>query len=564
MIYKSNSYARVTMNDGVTTLVIMPKYIEQVNGNFAYDFVETTELWAGVTQPSAAAITIIKPKAGTNPDLENFLSTSADWRMTKLELFYSDSGTESYRKVSDGLIFTRSETATTVTFTSRGYLDLLNITMVETPLFRNRKVATSIPSANTDAEKYAALKKQDPTIIEGSSVGIINAILWIIGGRPYKYKSLYDTQYSEVAGQRPKFYYDCTASIINPEWLWFNYENLLNDLTSLCKAAGGILNQDLDGVVRFKNIISTKQAANGFLLTDSNFESMSINELGTEPYSKIVTTYTPRYLAGSQEVFSAVINEYLNYNQSVERLIQFNKPVYKLVNKTISGQLTDTIVGDNFKYVKDKMNVVDTFGTKQIVSAKIEPHRKFYITRYVWNEETNKFTKQKDGAVVPSQTTTLYIKNTLNQANTVFVGEVSLYGRALEAAQQENYILQLNQYPTVSGYKELRIGDNPYVQSESQAVRLVNISKYLMEKPRKVLTVNGVPYKEKLKLGETITVNSTFYAISGEFKITSMSFSPTLATTNLTLLSLSGLYSDGNMFVVGSSYQDDDSKILSF
>jgi hypothetical protein len=564
MIYKSNSYARITLNDGVTTIVVLPKYIKEVNGNFSFDFQQNTELWTGVTQPPASAITFIKPKVGDQEDLRLFLLRSADWRMAKLELFYSETQVISYRKVFDGLIYVRSETDTTVTFTCRGYLDLLNITLVETPLLRNRRVSTFIPTGTTDLDKFTKLKAQNPTILEGSSVGIVNALLWLIGGRPYKYKSLYDTQYTGVAGQYPKFYYDCDASIINPEWLWFNYENLLGDLSLLCKSAGGVLNQDFDGVVRFKNVFSTKQTWNGLTITDANFGSATIAETGTEPYSKIVTTFTPRYLSGSQEVFSTVINEYLNYDESVERQIQFNKPVFKLVNKTISGQLTDTIVGDNFKYVKDKMNVVDSFGTKQIVEARIKPHSTLYITKYQAADTIGNFTKVKDTGVVPSQSTTLYIKNTLNQASTLYVGEVSLYGRALESGTQETYMLPLNQYPTISGFKELRIGDNPYMQSESQAVRVINIAKYIMEYPRLSLNVDGVPYTNKIKLGETIVFNSTSYAISGEFKITSISFSPTLSTVNLGLLSMSGLYAEDEIFQIGATYGDAMSRVLAF
>ncbi len=564
MIYKSKMYAKVTMNNGTTSLVILPKYIREVNGNFSFDFQQNTEIWTGVTPPPSTEITFIKPKQTDNADLYNFLSRTANWRMTKLELFYTEDGTENYRKVFDGLIYVRAEADTTVTFTARGYLDLLNITLVETPLMRNRRVSTAIPTGTTDEDKYTKLKAQNPTILEGSSVGVINALLWLIGGRPYKYKSLYDSQYSEVAGEYPKFYYDCESSVINPEWLWFNYENLFGDLTLLCKASGGILNQDLDGVVRYKNIFGTKQDWNGLEINDSNFTKLDINEYGTEPYSKIITTFTPRYVTGSQQVFSTVINEYLNYEETVERQIQFEKPVYKLVNKTISGQLTDTIVGSNFKYVKDKMNVVDSFGTKQIVGARIKPHNTLYITKYESADKVGNFTKVRDTAVVPSQSTTLYIKNTQNQASTVYVGEVSLYGRALESGTQETYMLPLNQYPTISGYKELRLSDNPYIQSESQAVRLINIAKYLMEVPRLSLTISEIPYTAKLNLGETVLVNSSFYSISGEFKITSLSFSPTLSTVQVNLLSLSGLFSSSEAFQIGNSYQDINSRVLTF
>ncbi len=125
-------------------------------------------------------------------------------------------------------------------------------------------------------------------------------------------------------------------------------------------------------------------------------------------------------------------------------------------------------------------------------------------------------------------------------------------------------MLPLNQYPTISGYKELRLSDNPYIQSESQAVRLINIAKYLMEVPRLSLTISEIPYTAKLNLGETVLVNSSFYSISGEFKITSLSFSPTLSTVQVNLLSLSGLFSSSEAFQIGNSYQDINSRVLTF
>jgi hypothetical protein len=565
MIYKTIYSFKLYKNSDNAPIVVLPKYIGDVTFSQTNTFQKETELMTGVADVNGAVLEIIKPKTGQATDLEEFLERTFDWRMTRLDIYVTNDGNvNNLKMIYSGLLFVRKETDTKVTFTTRNFLDLLNITLVETPLLRNRRVATFVPTGTTDADKFTKLKAQNPTILEGSSVGIVNALLWLIGGRPYKYKSLYDTQYTGVAGQYPKFYYDCDASIINPEWLWFNYENLYGDLSLLCKSAGGILNQDFDGVVRFKNVFSTKETWNGLTLTDSNFASVDIAETGTEPYSKIVTTFTPRYLSGSQEVFSTVINEYLNYEESVERQIQFNKPIYKLVNKTISGQLTDTIVGDNFKFVKDKMNVVDSFGTRQIVEARIKPHSTLYITKYQATDTIGNFTKVKDPGVVPSQSTTIYIKNTLNQASTVYVGEVSLYGRALESGTQETYMLPLNQYPTVSGFKELRLPDNPYMQSESQAIRVINIAKYLMEYPRLSLTVDGVAYTDKIKLGETILLNSATYAISGEFKITSISFSSTLSTVNLGLLSMSGLYAENEIFQVGTTYADGNSRVLAF
>lgn len=566
MIYKVNTYAVITKNDGITQITISPSFLQTIEGAINIQYQKDTEFMTGVNDPNTAVISIIKPKVGEQENLRLFLNDATAWRMSKLDLFQSMDGGVSYLKIFSGLLFEKTVTLNTTVFAARGFLDLLNITFLDTPLFKNRKTATKIPysSGDTDAQKYTKLTQQDPTIAAGADVGIINAILWLIGGRPALYKSLYTAQYGSLAGQYPKFYFDCETSIVNPEWIWFNYESLFQDLSNLCKASGGMLKQDTDGVVRYINVFSAKKDWNGLTLTDSDYADLSIGQEGTEPYSKIVTTYTPRYLANSQEVFKTVINEYINKDESVTRQVQFSKPIFKLVNKTTGKQLTGSFVGDTLKPVKETINAVDIFGTKRIIYSKVIPHKVFYMYKYVFSGALGNFAKVQDTEVIPSQTASMVFKNQTADNATLYIGEVSLFGRTLEAGGQENYTLPINQYPTISGYKELRIPDNPYVQSESQAVRLVNITKYLMENPRKFLTVNGVAFNEKLQLGDVIKVQSTFYNINEEFKIASLSFSNNLSQVNMQLLSMSGLYGLSSLFTVGTSYAGTDTKRITF
>jgi hypothetical protein len=558
MIYKPIYSLKIYTNN-YDYFVVTPRYISEILLPLTTQFEMATEQMTGVAETTNIGITLLKPAAGQFTELENFLKESAPWRMTLVEIFYTNDGVAGNLKLAGtGLIFTRTEDRTKVAFVMRGFLDLFNINLVETPLFRGRKVATPIPSTVS----VANLKAQDPTIKEGSSAGLINTLLWLIGGRPYKYKSLYTSQDAYVAGQYPKFFFDCQASVINPEWAWFNYENLTEDIKQLCKASGGLLSQDLDGVIRYKNVFGSKKTWNGLTITDSLATKFTQSERGSEPYSKVIITYTPRYLAGSQEIYSTVLNEYLNRGESVERQLDFTRPVYKMVNKTISGQLTDTIVGSNFKFVKDTINAVDIFGTKQTMSVKLSPHNILYIPKYVASGTLGNFTVEKDTAVISSQTTTLTVSNTLNPS-TIFVGEVSLYGRTLEAGSQETFIRKLNQFPTISGFKELRLPDNPYVQSESQAVRLVDTAKYLLENPRVQITADNVPFVSGIALGETVKIYSQLYTLSGEYQITGISFSNSIQKASITLLSLSGIYGEDEIFIIGQNYSLADQRKLS-
>lgn len=567
MMYIQNTYVKLTMNDGVTSFIVYPRDILKLDDAVAVDYQKNTEMLTGVSSPNTCSISFAKVSSTANPELYAFLDRAANWRMTKLELFYTEDGSQNFKKLFDGLIFVRAENRVGVTFSARGYLDLLNITMVETPLLKNRKVATYIPDATTTSEKAAALLTQDPTIASGEKTGIINALLWLVGGRPFKYKSLYTSnpQHSSVAGYYPKFYYDCAPSLVNPEWIWFDYENLFNDLNELCKASAGFLKQDLDGVVRYENIYSFKKNFSGITLNDSNYTNLEIGEETTEPYNKIIVNFTPRYLASSQEIFSDVLDEYVQDGQEVSRQLSFNKPTYNITTKAASGQLLDSIVTDSYLIAKDIVSSTDLFGTKRNVSFKVIPHKTLYISKYIYNTSLSSIQKIRNTSVLSSKSSTVFIKN--NQAAdgaTLYLADLKLVGRALESTNQKKYISQLNQYTTISGYKTLTIADNPYTQSASQAIRMNNIANYLQGTPRRSIQLSDVPYTSGITLGSTVYVNSLSSDITGYFKVGSISFSTTLAATNLSLVAVDDLKTASDLFIVSNTYLNTDTKYLSF
>jgi hypothetical protein len=536
-----------------------------VQGSFSAEFNPNTELMTGIAPPSTAQVRILRPS--DFPQLTAFLSRSFDWRMTKVEMFYSDNSGQNFFKVNEGLIFVRQETNVDVTFTIRGYLDLFNITLVESPLFRNRQVATTIPTGSTDAEKAGLLQTQNPYILAGAGVGVLNALLWAIGGRPYNYKSLYDNQYTTVSGEYPKFYFDMDASVLNPEWVWFNYENLLEDINSLCKASGGILRQDGNGVIRFENILNFRKQFSGITLTDAHYSTLAIEELGTEPYNRIVGTYTPRYLSGSQIVYSEALRDNLSYNSSLTRQISFEKPVWKILNTTVSGQLSDTVVSSSYRVVNDSEQIesLDYVGTTRPISFRILPHTTFCVTKYVASGTAGNFALVQDLNVVSSQATTLDIlNNQVSDFSSLYIGEVKLYGRSLESATQQRYILPIRQYATISGFKELTLPDNPYVQSSNHIQRLAVVSKYLMENNRMRVGLGDVPFISGLVLGSVVRINSALNELDDYFKVTQITHTDAFSRMDLEVISVSGLYMQDDLFIVGNSYTNTDVKVLSF
>lgn len=565
MIYKLRYYAKITKQDSGESFTVLPKYIVDVDNTNSIDVNSSSELITGVSQPTVTKITFAKVPQAKDANLYNLLLRSSSWRLNKIEIFCSVDNGLNYRKLFEGQLYTRSEATNTVAFVARGYLDLLNITLIETPVFRDRKVSTFIPEGATEQQKYTLSLAQDPTRLEGSQVGIINAILWLMGGRPYKYRSIYLPNQNPLVNYLPKFYYDCQASVINPEWVWFNYENLFSDLSLLCKAAGGILKQNADGVIVFENVFNIKKTATGVTLTDSDFSELSFEDYTYEPYKELVISYNQRFLSASQEVFSVVFDEYLKNGESLERKIEFEKPVWKLVNKTISGQLTDTIVSSTLKDVKDNFTAVDLFGTKRTIGARVEPHNTLYITKYVASGTAGNFVLTKDTGVNSSQSTTIHLRNNrTNDQASLYIADVKLYGRALDSSPENNYRVQLTTADVTTGFRQLNLGNNPYIQSKQHAERFLDIAAYLMQYGRLKISLRNVPIAKQIAVGDVVRVNSTLNNINEDFRVYLISTSPTLATADYSLISVSGLYTESDLFMVGTSYVATDAKKLAF
>jgi hypothetical protein len=353
--------------------------------------------------------------------------------------------------------------------------------------------------------------------------------------------------------------------VLNPEWVWFNYENLLNDLSLLCKASGGLLKQNDDGVLEYTNVFNLKKQQSGLTLNDKDFSDLTYGNYNYEPYKELVITFNPRFLSASQEVFSAVFDEYLSFNQTVERRVEFEKPVWKLVNKTISGQLSDTLVSTNFKTVEDNFTAVDLFGTNRKVSARIQPHNTYYISKYTASGSPGNFVLTKDTGVTSSQSTTAYIKNdVIADQSSLYIATVKLFGRALDSAPEDNCILPITTSGVSSGFRQLSLGNNPYIQSKQQGFRFLDIAAYLMQNDRPKISLKEVPFNKNLKLGDVVRVVSTFSNIDDYFKVYSYTVSSSLATADYELISVSGLYDESDLFIVGQTYSGSNEKILSF
>lgn len=566
MITKLAYSAEVIDNDG-TIHVINPSYIISVTQGNSVEFQSTYEFITGVAKTPSATIVISK-KASNSAGLATLFSTTYDWKFKTINIYTSYDG-QTRVTLYSGLLTSREESKNTLTFSCLGYLHLFDIYKIKTPLFHWKKAATyipDVPTGYTQSQIKTLLDAQNPTIKEGVEVGVINTMLWLLGGRPLKYKSLY-TSNPKYINEVPKFYFDCDSSSINPEWIWFNYENLLSDLGQLCLATGGLLTQTSDGTIKYintYNFYKNFDPVTGVSLTDSNYSDIIIETSKNEPLKSVLITFTPRYLSSTQVVYNDNLNEYLKINQTLQRTLEFTKPVYYLLNNTTSGQLTDTIVSNEYQLTKDTVTAVSLSVTKIPMYLKVEPYTDIYIAKPVYDTIG---TVEQDLNIMPSQSVDIYFyNNEILADSTIHLTTLTLYGRALEAGNTQTYINQITISGAIQGYRQIKMNDNPYIQSLEQAKRFVDVTKYLLENPKPTIQLTNVSAKYSIELGDTIKINSNLMGISNQYyKVMSKTATGSnFDMFNYSAISLSGMYSKSDTFVVGNSYISSAVKLLAF
>lgn len=556
MIYKVKHLAALVDNDG-SVYSIPSNYITSVNTSITTNFQSSTELLLGVAPPPTAEITI---KKITNSDVAAYhtaISRNGDYRSLKLHVFVSFDNGQTYVTKFSGFIKSRKETYSTVTLGAVGFLGLLDLFKLSTPLMRWKPTATTIPQTGSLQE---ILDSQNPA---NNDVGVINSVLWEIGGRPLYCRQLFD---DDTQGYQPKFYYDCDTSVINPEWTWFNNDNLLNDLESLCRASGGVLYQREDGVVFYKNIYSIPATEPEAVYTDSMYEELEIGESRYEPYSKVILTFTPRYLTANQEVYSEVLDEFLYPNQTLVKTIEFQKPVYRLVSNTTSGHLGDTLVSTAYQKDSEIVEASSASLTKLSVYFKITPYSGWYTPTYMFTGNLGQFDEVPSTSTITSQSAEVMILNSGVLADlTVHLGRMRLFGRSLEGSKPQNYIRQVPITSGVlNGFKELRLNENPYIQDYTNARRYTHLAEYLLSNPRQVLTLKSVPADKAVTVGSIVEVNSAFMAVSGLYRVTSVGYELNTQACTLSVISISGLIGRESVYIIGSGYALHDTRFLGF
>lgn len=540
----------------------------QVNHNSSIDFTEGITL--GRTSPPQASVRLKKLTQAS------VTSRTYQWRLAHIAIDYTLNNM-TYFPAFRGVITSRSEEMNIVTFQCQGYLVLLDYYKNYTPLWVNKPAASFIPLLPVNTLEWAStVNSQDPTRVEGMNIGVINTVFWLMGGRPHKHK-----QYFQSISHVPRFYFDCDHSPIYPKFTWLNQENITDDFTSLASAAGGQITQTTDGVVRFINPHSFAAAPKNVTITDSMFASLTIEEESAVTFNKVVLTFSPRYLGANQVVLDDPIGKYLPYGEEFRHEIEFPQPVDRLTNNTyfasgVSFGASGGYFGlDQYINSRDFITAVDYTGETASVDLKIPVLTNIFYPRYrfTWNTNNNTATWSvvNDRRKTPGQYMELLVRSR-DQQRPLYLAKVTLYGIPVLTGEPQtlkrDIDLDFSQLTTLgivpSGLREISMKDNPYVQTKDHAQRLIDVVRYLHKRPRPAINIADLVYNTQIQVGDIVTLNSQAYSLQGLYKVTSMSIKKTGALMDITVVDVTDIKTRSEFFVIGQSYNNSDSRYLSW
>jgi len=115
-----------------------------------------------------------------------------------------------------------------------------------------------------------------------------------------------------------------------------------------------------------------------------------------------------------------------------------------------------------------------------------------------------------------------------------------------------------------SGFREVNVRENPYIQTKEHATRMLDVVKYLHKRPRPVVRVVDIVFNPSLEIGDVININSVYYGLSGKFKVTDIAIKNSGAFMDISCVDVSDIKTREELFVIGETYASDTVKYLSW
>jgi hypothetical protein len=356
-----------------------------------------------------------------------------------------------------GLLMEPSGSGRSRRWACRGWDAQIEAQEVRSPLYRRRYIftATSISSVEDPASGvYAA--------------GLGNYILWQCGGRPYEQAGSYPTA---------TFYYSCTNALISPEYTWCPGDSPWEVLRRLCRAAGGQIYQDGDGVIRYVDPITLATGTPAFTFSDEVLTAAQRVSQGKGPYGGISDRLDAgRAVTGVTVAFVSRIlqGEQIVYEDQTPRQI----PASSAITVTCDLQLPCSRVTAAERDACRHRSGIEASTTDVTVSVTFPSAQRALAT----------------------------LTNTLTDP--VMIYAVRVRGRPLSAGEEgsASYI--------VSSARVVTAEDSVYVQSQRHAAMLARMVYDGANSAGLIYTLTDCPYDPDRYVGEVVGLTSSDYGLS--------------------------------------------------
>lgn len=400
-----------------------------------------------------------------------------------------------------GYIVKRQRSKNVYTFTCEGILQVrINDIKLHTELFYRKPIATKTT--------ISSIENPDDANYVG---GLINEVFWRSGGRPLAQSGTYPGN---------MWYYECDNALLTPEWAWIAGENVPDELYRLARAGGGQIYQTNRNVIKYVQPFRFNLGST-FVIRDNYYGTYTESESALNYVATVRVPYTPRVIESEQIVYDDTTPRLIGPLGNIALEASPQQPIYQWDSRL---NTVSTITNSGIITAYDPMNLPIT---PNLTIQNLDAQRvKFVIT------------------------------NPVNRP--IVVTKIQFAGQPLVAGEQQTSIYNAGNTP------ELNVEDNPYIQSKPYAEQLARMVYDYHANIKPIITVDDCIYDPDRYVGETVTFISTFYNVSGLYRIIGLRHDLTGVKTQLSLVSVSGIVNQNDVFVVGSSYSAGDTRRVSY
>jgi hypothetical protein len=251
-----------------------------------------------------------------------WINAGTAWALTPLRIFMSrgvDGNTPVEIPIFTGVITQHSgvDTDNTLSYSAVSTLEYLRRAKVRTRLRYRPFVATAT----------SPFSVEDPTN-PAYQAGLMNEAFWRAGGRPYEQEATYPDAL---------FYYACDGTGRTVEYGWFDSEELLSELVSLARYAGGWLYAGPDGVIRYAEPLQIAEPPVGspYVFNQSIIQSLNFDQSVGDTVSEITCRYVRRIVQGRQQIANDRTARAINNGQTLSVTIAMQWPVWSYDSITV-------------------------------------------------------------------------------------------------------------------------------------------------------------------------------------------------------------------------------------